>query len=350
MNVTNGQTIKSSRDIELLKPRTEAEIMSTWTNASNVVVSCCAITFNHQDFVEFALKSMLMQITDFAFEIIIRDDASTDNTPDIIKQYQKRYPNIIKPILESENGYKRGLRPRMIVMNQAKGEYIAPLDCDDYWTRVDKLQRQVDFLRNNSEYALCFHNAVVVDSKDQIIKEECFLYAKDFSSEDLIVGRTTILPSFSVFKNIGFDASFPPEFDGAKNGDTITWHLVGFYGGCKYIDDFNAGAFRVHAQGQNTGLTNFIKIKNRIETRFAIVQRLRKLNQREMEAIGFQVMSEFSIDYLCGLIRSSDVKGFTKTFSYFPRLFGFRLPVIILSATAKAVVMKFSKTVLRKCT
>lgn len=346
----NNNQIKmlSMKDFDLLNLRTEEEIMSSWAESQHPIVSCCAISYNHQDYIEFAIKSMLMQETDFSLEIIIRDDASTDKTQQIIRQYQARYPNIIKPILEHENGYLKGLKPRMIVMSQAKGTYIAPLDCDDYWTRSDKLQKQVDFLRSNKNFVLCFHNACVVDEANQVTKKNRFINAKDLTSEDLIIGRSTILPSFAVFKNIGFDCDFPEEFNGIKNGDTLTWHLLGFVGKCKFLENFNAGAFRSHSQGQNTGLSNFDKIKNRIETRYAIICSLRKRNEVELSQSCFEVLVEFTTHYISELIRGFELKQFFKTFSYFPKIFGLKLPKMILTATNFAVLNRLHRTKIEK--
>lgn len=347
MNDNKYKKKMSLEDIASMELRTEEQIMSSWNDPRYIMVSCCSICFNQENYVELALKSMLMQITEFAIEIIIRDDASTDYTTEIIKQYQARYPNIIKPILESENGYKKGLRPRMIVMNQARGKYIAPLDCDDLWMRKDKLQRQVDFLRDNDEFVMCFHNAVVVNSDNEIIKESVLTNANDLSSNDLIIGRSTILPSFTVFKNIGFSKSFPPAFDGTKNGDTITWHLLGFSGACKFIPGFNAGAFRVHSKGQNTGLSNFHKMKNRIETREAIIHRLRELRHQDSFELAFKAITELVVNDLSEMLRNRDFKSFYIAFGYLYKKNGFKLPLIYLRASFSAVFASLKKWLMK---
>ena len=348
MQATNRKIISAVSDFDSLPLRTEEQIMSTWTEPNNIVVSCCAISFNQESYIEFALKSMLMQETDFAFEIIIRDDASTDNTQEIIRKYQSIYPNIIKPIFESENGYRKGVRARMVAMNKAQGSYIAPLDCDDYWTRDDKLQNLVGFLRSNPDYAMCFHNAVVIDNNSRVINENRFVDAQDLTSEDLIIGRSTVFPSFTVFKNIGFDKCFPSEFNSAKNGDTITWHLIGFYGPCKYIDNFSAGAFRIHSQGQNSGLTNFNKIKNRIITRHAIITRLRNLKHQKLKETAFNVVAEYSVRHLMGLTRSFDIKSVLQTFEYLTKLFGVSFLKLIIVGFTLSVKTSLTKKILKK--
>ena len=119
------------------------------------IVSICSITYNHENYIAEAIDGFLMQETDFPFEVIVRDDASPDSTAEIIREYEKKYPNIIKPIYEKENGYQKGIKAMPIVYKKAIGKYIALCEGDDYWTDPLKLQKQVDFLEGNEAYVLC---------------------------------------------------------------------------------------------------------------------------------------------------------------------------------------------------
>lgn len=121
------------------------------------LVSISCITYNHGNFIRECINGFLSQKTDFPFEILIYDDASTDETPEIIREYAGKF-SIIKPILQKENQYSRGQRGINIKYNfpRAKGEYIALCEGDDYWTDQYKLQKQVDFLQLNPDYSLCF--------------------------------------------------------------------------------------------------------------------------------------------------------------------------------------------------
>lgn len=102
------------------------------------------------------MVGFLIQETDFPFEILIHDDASTDKTADIIREYELKYPHLIKPIYQKENQYSKGVGGMMATFNfpRARGKYIALCEGDDYWTDPEKLQKQVDFLEANPEYSL----------------------------------------------------------------------------------------------------------------------------------------------------------------------------------------------------
>ena len=132
----------------------------------NIMVSIICNAYNHEDYIEDALKSFLMQKTDFAYEILIHDDASTDKTADIIRKYESKYPNIIKPIYQTENQYsKDNSSVSWIQYERVKGKYIALCEGDDYWTDPLKLQKQVDALEAHPEIDICAHGAVKVNAK-----------------------------------------------------------------------------------------------------------------------------------------------------------------------------------------
>ena len=127
------------------------------------MVSTSCNTYNHENYIRETLDSMLMQKTNFKYEILIHDDASTDTTAEIIKEYKRKYPDIIKPILQVENQYSKGIKVGELNRKRALGRYIAICEGDDYWTDENKLQKQVDYMEANPECTFCFHNAIVVD-------------------------------------------------------------------------------------------------------------------------------------------------------------------------------------------
>lgn len=129
----------------------------------NVMVSICCIVYNHESYIRQCLDGFIMQKTNFVYEIVIHDDASTDKTAEIIREYEAKYPNIIKPIYQKENQYSKGIQISATYnLPRAKGKYIALCEGDDYWTDPLKLQKQVDFLEINLEYSGCVHQATIL--------------------------------------------------------------------------------------------------------------------------------------------------------------------------------------------
>lgn len=124
-----------------------------------IIVSIFCLAYNHESYIQQCLEGFIMQKTNFAFEAIIHDDASTDNTAKIIHKYAEKYPNIIKPIYESENLYsKHDNRIYDIIKAHLKGKYVALCEGDDYWTDPFKLQKQVNFLEKHTDYGLVYTN------------------------------------------------------------------------------------------------------------------------------------------------------------------------------------------------
>jgi len=130
----------------------------------NILVSISCTTYNHENYIADAIDSFLMQKTSFPYEIIIHDDASSDRTAEIIREYEEKYPDIIKPIFQTENQLSRGNRPSDLIREKAIGKYIALCEGDDYWIDEKKLQRQIDYMEANDKCTLCFHSAELVDN------------------------------------------------------------------------------------------------------------------------------------------------------------------------------------------
>lgn len=127
--------------------------------SDKLLVSICCITYNHEKYIKQCLDGVLMQQTNFEFEVLIHDDASTDDTTVIIREFEKKYPNIVKPIYQTENQYSKGINPDFTYnYPRAKGKYIAVCEGDDYWTDPLKLQKQVDFLEENEDFGLVHTN------------------------------------------------------------------------------------------------------------------------------------------------------------------------------------------------
>jgi len=135
-----------------------------------LIVSIRCIVYNQAPYLRQCLDGFVMQKTNFRFEAIVHDDASTDDSASIIEEYAEKYPEIIKPILETENQYsKHDGSLRRIVDSACKGKYIALCEGDDYWTDPLKLQKQVDFLESHPEYGMCCTDFDKVDEQGNIL-------------------------------------------------------------------------------------------------------------------------------------------------------------------------------------
>lgn len=128
---------------------------------SDIAVTVYCIVYNHEKYLRDALDGFIMQKTNFKFEVLVHDDASTDNSAGIIHEYELKYPDIIKPIYQKENIYSRGVnRTFEYMLPKTRGKYIAWCEGDDYWTSPDKLQKQYDYMEQHPECSLVAHEAL----------------------------------------------------------------------------------------------------------------------------------------------------------------------------------------------
>jgi glycosyltransferase involved in cell wall biosynthesis len=162
--------------------------------------------YNHELFIAQAIESAIAQQTSFPFEIVVGDDCSTDRTLEIVREYQTKYPSRIRVLAHERNlGMTRNT---MALYAECRGEYVAWLDGDDYWTSPDKLQRQVDFLDANTDYALCFHDTWMVKPDGSATRHVCDWHWSGGIEDMLFRGRGT--SSSCVYRKVlnGFPAWF----------------------------------------------------------------------------------------------------------------------------------------------
>ncbi len=128
-----------------------------------VKVTVICVIYNQEKYLQKCLDGLAEQITNFSFEVILHDDASTDKSVEIIKKYCEQYDDIFFPILQKTNQYSKKIPFFSGLLNQAKGEYIALCEGDDYWCDPYKLQKQYDFMSEHSECSMCVHNTLIHD-------------------------------------------------------------------------------------------------------------------------------------------------------------------------------------------
>ncbi|WP_421337021.1 glycosyltransferase family 2 protein [Aeromonas veronii] len=168
----------------------------------NPLVSICCTTYNHGKYIRDTINAFLMQRCDFEYEILIHDDASTDDTQSIILEFQNRYPDVIFAILQKENQLSQKIIPSHINYRRARGKYLAICEGDDRWTDPDKLAKQVKKLCANQEYHLCFHPAyeknVLEPVKDYLICGRYLNHTGFVSTEDVIAKSYGMIPTASM--------------------------------------------------------------------------------------------------------------------------------------------------------
>jgi len=229
--------------------RHESEIMKNWkSNIEIPVVSICSITYNHAPYIRKAIEGFLMQKTDFPFEIIIDDDCSIDNTAEIIQEYSDNYPHIIKANLRKKNvGAKiNGLENH----RKAKGKYIAFCEGDDYWTDTNKLQYQIDKMKEHPECQISFHPAIVLDeeTKNEIIQAEHFTKNTVVPIEEVIVGNGEYCPTASIIVAREIIANLPGFFQNTPVGDYFLQVYAAAEGGALYLNKTMC-IYRIHSTG-----------------------------------------------------------------------------------------------------
>ncbi|MBD5478609.1 MAG: glycosyltransferase [Lachnospiraceae bacterium] len=190
-----------------------------------VLVSVWCLTYNQERYIREALDSFLAQETNFDYEIVVHDDASADRTPEILKEYEEKYPDVVHGIYQAENQtVKNGADRSWVWRLQAahcRGKYIAFCEGDDYWLDAHKLQMQVNYMENNPECVLTVHDAVKVNvEKGEAKAMHPYADDCDISADEIIMQYHGILPTASmVFRKSALNEDFYQYFLGAGLGD-----------------------------------------------------------------------------------------------------------------------------------
>ncbi len=206
------------------------------------LVSILLVTFNHQAYIRRALDSFLAQETDFPFEIVIHDDASTDGTSEIIREYQKKYPEIVIPYIQTENQYSKPDYHSMydFIFPLARGKYFAHCDGDDYYSDPKKLQKQVDYLEAHPECSIVTHRALWhVEGGDG---SGDFFYPpeekeRDYSEREIFVDGAGLFATNSFMLRAEVNRNVPDAFYVRGVGDYTLLLYAALSGRCHYLPD-----------------------------------------------------------------------------------------------------------------
>jgi glycosyltransferase involved in cell wall biosynthesis len=260
----------------------ESQITSTWTPYPEkplLTVFCAA--YNHEAFVSDAIESFLTQRTTFPFEIIIHDDASTDRTASIIREYEQQYPNIVKPIYQSRNQYSLLNKPSSFVWEVAQGKYLANCEADDYWRDDLKLQKQVDHLESNPSVVITYHDSIVVDQHGNVVSHSKIPdhHKRDYSAEELARNSGRVLNNTRVYRKVV--DSLPLEKKMVLNGDDFMISLLGNFGSGRFMSEVTPAAYRIHSGGVWSQRSPREKQEFLINTRFWLYKYYTRTSNRK---------------------------------------------------------------------
>ena len=247
---------------------------------NGIAVSVVCNAYNHEKYIAQTIESFVMQKTNFKFEILMHDDASTDKTADIIREYEAKYPELIKPIYQTENQYSKrnGIIPKL-QFGRAQGKYIAFCEGDDYWTDPYKLQKQFDAMEKNPSADLCAHSTTKLDAKTNTILSPDIRPAKKnkiIKVEDVILGGGGFVATNSLFFRAEINKNVP-EFRKFLLLDYTLQIFASLRGGMVYLDECMS-VYRVMTGGSwtiNVGLN----LEKRAEHDAKIIRMLEILDE-----------------------------------------------------------------------
>lgn len=256
-----------------------------------VLLSVCIRTHNQERFIREALDSVLRQKTTFAFEVIVSDDASSDGTVAILREYASRNPDVVRLLLSETNlGGPNNLK---CVIEASQAKYITCLDGDDFYTDAYKLQKQVDLLEANPEYAACFHNTWMVDalgSKQGLFNKPNFHAVHD--AREFIRERWFVPIHSAVLRREYVE--FPEWYDKVMNDDYVVHLSVAKHGAYYYMPDVMV-AYRRHEQNISHAYGNMILTNTQLCT---ILENMKSLYPAEY-AIDFDArIKEYKADIM----------------------------------------------------
>ena len=265
------------------------------------LVSISCLVYNHEAYLRDCFEGFVRQKTTFPIEILVHDDASTDNSADIIREYTTKYPDLFKPIYQSENQYSKGIKISFEYQYpRARGKYIAICEGDDYWTDPNKLQMQVDWLEKHPDYTMCCSDAVI-ESPDGILdwskyKEDC-----DIPVKDMILGGGQFIQTATIVYRRNILKNYPDACQKCHVGDFPLQLWAVLNGKVRYIAKKTA-SYRYFRPGSWTSNQRNKDIKKLIHGWQSEINMLDCLNTYSKNAfLGFfQTRKEI---YLYGLLK-----------------------------------------------
>lgn len=234
-----------------------------------IMVSIQCLVYNHEPYIRQCLDGFVAQKTNFRFEAIVHDDASTDGSAGIIKEYAEKYPDIIKPVLESENQYKKHDGSlRKIVMEHLKGKYIALCEGDDYWIDPMKLQKQVNYMEAHPECTMTCNRTKLFSEQQQKYIGENYCSDEDgyLSTKEIILRGGLYISTCSIlYRESILEKGYPEYCKQCHVGDYPLQIYAAMKGKVYYFNDIMS-VYRVENSASWIGQRKAIDIEKRIST------------------------------------------------------------------------------------
>lgn len=227
--------------------------MLDMVNTDNILVSVICDVYNHEPYLRYCLEGFVMQQTNFQYEILIHDDASTDNSVKIIQEYVKKYPHLFKPIYQRENQYSKGTSIWDIYqLPRANGKYIAMCEGDDYWTDPLKLQKQVDILEADETLMAVCTDTSIVDNHSKLLNPKRGGVVKDdiegrYSLRDFFKYNHQYPTASVVYRNTHKE-ELRKKYAHTRNaylGDWTLWICLLIYGDMYFLNEVTC-AYRIN--------------------------------------------------------------------------------------------------------
>lgn len=255
-------------------------------NNNKPLVSARTITYNHAPYIKQCIEGVLMQKTDFPIEYIIAEDCSTDGTREIVFEYARKYPDLIKVVTSDMNVGANINAER--AFDACRGKYIAVCEGDDYWTDPYKLRKQVDFLESHPDFVMCSH-AVKTVFLGGVRKNDPFVKPLEIATFDDIL-ENHFIPTLSlVFRN-GIINKYPSWFMNVMSGDRVLELLLAHYGKNYYMNDV-MGTKRKHPGGITQSVYKKISKKFKLENELRMYKGLNKYFHYEHNTVLSKVIT-----------------------------------------------------------
>lgn len=245
-----------------------------------VVVHCS--TYNHEKYVEDAIKGFVMQRTNFPFCAIIIDDGSSDKTPDIVREYAQKHPDIIKPICLGYNHMQHGLSRNPYFEEWHNScKYLALCEGDDYWTDPYKLQKQVDFMEKNVDFSICYHKVKVWDDKSNSFVLDPVIDDNVANSSIVNLSKGNYIHTLSVLYRRNIYVEPQKRLGYVIAGDYLTNMLYAEHGKIHRIDDYMG----VYRQGVGVWTKNADPMRQSVDWLIAISKLYSVLTNEEAKKV-----------------------------------------------------------------